>query len=404
MINDFIRPTDFGAKGDGITDDTISLNKALNAACLSGKTLYIQAGTYLLNNTIGLSLSKLSKDIGIFCDPATIILASKKFPIGKKFINIQAANAPKTTKISFKWCGGTIDARDMPPGGIDGKAPDALTIGGNDGYIAKVDISNLKIITNDTINTKAADSCLMITADDINISNCIFQGAVDCGIYLSGSSSSDSIPHGERCRISGNSFINCKNGFISKRSYQYHIIDGNFFTNCINGCVIGGQANISFLPGKKGIISNNILKNVNRGIELRNSDYSIITGNRIEDYGINDTTPTNESAIKISGSNYCLVTNNITGFSNDYIPNPGASAIFITTFDFNNIIYPAKYNFITNNLFTSPPNIISTAIKEVIQLNITPDYIDFNTILNNSIIGFKQNYILLGKNSQIQFN
>lgn len=43
--------TDFGATGDGTTDDTAAVQAAENAAATAGKSLRFPAGTYLINNT-----------------------------------------------------------------------------------------------------------------------------------------------------------------------------------------------------------------------------------------------------------------------------------------------------------------------------------------------------------------
>lgn len=43
---------DFGAVGDGITDDTVAIQAAANAGAISGKPIYIPAGKYLISGTI----------------------------------------------------------------------------------------------------------------------------------------------------------------------------------------------------------------------------------------------------------------------------------------------------------------------------------------------------------------
>lgn len=51
----YINILDYGAVGDGVTDNLSVFNSAITAASLSGKAIYIPAGAYSLSNTITLS-------------------------------------------------------------------------------------------------------------------------------------------------------------------------------------------------------------------------------------------------------------------------------------------------------------------------------------------------------------
>jgi hypothetical protein len=60
-INDFLDVRDYGAKGDGVTDDTAAINAAIAVASVKGGKVFFPAGTYkvtspLLVNAIGVSL------------------------------------------------------------------------------------------------------------------------------------------------------------------------------------------------------------------------------------------------------------------------------------------------------------------------------------------------------------
>ena len=53
--SDIISVKDFGAKGDGVTNDTIAINKAIAAMIANNFTLYIPAGEYLFDSTISIT-------------------------------------------------------------------------------------------------------------------------------------------------------------------------------------------------------------------------------------------------------------------------------------------------------------------------------------------------------------
>ena len=64
--------TDFNAAGDGLTDDTKSIQEALNTAATTGFPVYIPAGTYLISSLT------ISSGVKIYGDgPASSIIKRK---------------------------------------------------------------------------------------------------------------------------------------------------------------------------------------------------------------------------------------------------------------------------------------------------------------------------------------
>src|SRR5712691_6928440 len=64
--------TSYGAVGDGVSDDTAAIQKALNALGPTNPTLYFPAGTYRITQTLSLA-GQLDVSV-IGHDPATTIL------------------------------------------------------------------------------------------------------------------------------------------------------------------------------------------------------------------------------------------------------------------------------------------------------------------------------------------
>jgi hypothetical protein len=54
-LRDFVSVKDFGAKGDGITDDTVAIQKALTDSATTGGAILFPSGTYILSSTLTIS-------------------------------------------------------------------------------------------------------------------------------------------------------------------------------------------------------------------------------------------------------------------------------------------------------------------------------------------------------------
>ena len=384
-LRDVVSVKDFGAAGDGVTDDTAAIQDALTYATEGGLTLVFPAGVYSCDAPITWTYSGAGA-LEIRCDPGAVLRPSAIFPTGLPFIRplVSGGNG----KFSFTWRGGVLDGRNMP-GRIVNTAPDIMYVTSSDGSFSYLTIENVTFIQNDTRYGISGDSCLFTVSNNVKISGCSFKGAIDAAIYVSADATGTL---GENCIITNNTFDECNVAFITKRDFLYHIVSDNIITDCNYGITIGGAAS-GLGTGKYGVISGNIIRNVSFGISARESDGTIITGNRVENYGlrrrgtrvefyeigepgyvedpINSAEPlVGEPGIKIEGSSNCVVSNNLV-IMTDFSPLESSSGIRIF------------------------PNGASQSINNLVQGNVIVaaglgleegSNVDYNLFLDNSTI------------------
>jgi hypothetical protein len=84
-LRDVVSVKDFGAVGDGLTDDTAAIQAAINAA--GGRTVFIPAGTYKITDTLSYNVTKT---FGAF-SPGIKLMGDGMI---KTFLNHQAPNKP----------------------------------------------------------------------------------------------------------------------------------------------------------------------------------------------------------------------------------------------------------------------------------------------------------------------
>jgi hypothetical protein len=115
--SDVVNVKDYGAKGDGVTDDTAAIQAALTAAGAKagggvnpGATVAIPAGLYLVSSTL-----EVPNNVSIAMDPATTLRATASMPALLR-TELSGANPIRFGTIS----GGTLDANRL--------ADDALQI------------------------------------------------------------------------------------------------------------------------------------------------------------------------------------------------------------------------------------------------------------------------------------
>lgn len=368
-LDDVLSVKDFGAKGDGVTIDTLALRTAFAA----GGNIYVPPGTYLLDNTL---IWTVSRDTRIVCAAGAILKGTANFPVDNKFLMPSTDGSLRT----LTWEGGTLDGRLRPPRSVG--APDLFYI--SDSNFRRVHIDRLHFLSNDDYAGTAGDSGLFLAeGEDYHVTNCTFQGCIDAGLYISGD---NTLTKGRRIHTDNNTFLFCSVGIISKRLFEDHVLNGSIVFWCGTGIVVGGEGSATQGAGRKAVISNSIIRHVERGIETRLADGTIISDNRIEDFGISMAgTIVADHAIVIAGSNHCSVSINNISLTGAYVPSSLSAAINIDVRAFNGTTYQGNINLVSTNT-------IDNVARGIVE-NGTCDY---NTLTGNQITNTTTRYTVVG--------
>ena len=276
---------DFGAIGDGVTDDTAAIQAALDAAYATGNY-------------------------------ATVLVPPS--PSGNEYIFTQLLVKSRTT---FKGTGGQLKLRDnvcVDSGtsyypinnlGHDRVIYDSLFVignrsGGNTSFTVADTITavGFRTVVKNCILYDAPDSGIMFS--DCTRGACLnnyIEGASDVGIYSNGSVGSAY----QSSVISGNIIKSAGvTGIALKREIRGVVIDGNTITDCPNaishedfGVGFGGH------PSDVTISNNQIFNaNGNTAITLNRLTNSVVTGNNI--------TGTSNTGISVAGGVNSIISGN----------------------------------------------------------------------------------------------
>jgi parallel beta-helix repeat protein len=320
-LQETVSVKDFGAKGDGTTDDTVAIQACLNSFTQStgGGTVYFPPGTYIVSASLIVDVSGM-----------TLIGTKGSTWIKRK--NSVAADTMNLLQTGYQGRytpGATIYDFTMIGMGFDGNKANN-TVGVNDNF-------------DEGVSLLYAARCY--------IADCYVKNVLRIGIALS-TGANDSIVTG--CVVEG-----CNEGGIySEVSSNVKFIGNTVKTSSTSTYNIG---NICFNQITSGVISGNNVISGYDGIYIRNASTDIaVTGNTVtgqaryglwvydESQGVTPATPKRINLIgnSISGcsnySIYCLYANNVN-ISNNTIDASG----FATGIFFNN---NANINVLNNNI------------------------------------------------------
>lgn len=295
VIDEYVTPKMFGAKGDGEHDDTDILQKTVNYADDNGYDVRLPKGTYIFTTLLIKDNVKVIGDGGILkvkddlCvdNTATYYLVRMESNTTIKDVEI---DGNKENNTSFL-------------------VADSITTFGNNITIDGCHLYNV------------IDSGIMFSESQHSvISNCRIDDARDCGIYCNNNNTDkilDSVIMNNYIKNAGAS------GIAMKRGCRYIDIRNNYLLDCLNG-ITNEQANTTTDFSKEFTITGNTIKHStvgSYGIDTRCGYNCIVSNNRIENY---------YEAILCQGSHDININSNIILFTKATTITQNCHAILVT--------------------------------------------------------------------------
>lgn len=349
-------------------DDTAAVLLAFQMA-VGTRRLHIPDGTYIISSTINITATG---DLDVFCT-RNATLKSSDF-LGDQIFGFEDFTA--RNRYALSWRGGKFDNS----AGMMGIAV------ASDSCVGITRISNMLFdgvlfqgATSQALASVTTDSGIaFVDSTNVIITNCMFIGQGDLGIYGSGGGLQSGADDGGSIIITNNVFVNCGVGVGLKRQLPRSIVSNNTFDGCFVGvALLEASVGPAIDPGRQALISNNIIRKTiccgicvhdgaadtddGSGTGLVRQSRTQILNNKILDFGYlaDGVTPYAGSAafggtisgICLQGASQCRLDGNMIALEDWTQGGNGSTshkAIFIKSFTLNSVVYNPDKTLITN--------------------------------------------------------
>jgi parallel beta-helix repeat protein len=236
FVKDIVSPKDFGAVGDGVTDDTTAIQNAINASY--GKTLYIPVGNYKVN----------SNDVYLSVTDNIRIIAE-----GAVFLSQTCPSIKVDSSEYLELTGLTIDVDAAATTNPGYTQPFPLFVTG---------LTDRVIINNVTVNNSKSGAIAIYGSSNLELSGCTTYRSGDNGIYIFGCS--NGLVQG--CTVREDGVVSAyTRGIIAQQSSNIRFIGNAVYDSVASITGMGIQ-----LMGCTGsVASNNSITNCKIGISFQ---------------------------------------------------------------------------------------------------------------------------------------
>lgn len=364
-LTDFVSVKDFGAVGDGVTNDTAAIQAAITYVQTAKRRLYVPGGTYIVTGPISVSAS----GVEIFGDGAysAILKASGNFA---SILNMTAAAAYVTVEnLSFLTGTTTTKCATLAVNCVVIRFSNCYFEGDLNGDLVYSNGQNLDLDRCTFQMNSGTTYGLNLDCYNQNtgVTNCRF-GGVGRGVRVTNALTPGS-NRVEGLKIVGSYFINTGTTNLEIGTSLFTTLDGTAFDQCtsfavdiqagadnvvIDGCYLGSSAvttaigvNIAATAGHGHVISNNIFGFLGFGVNA-----NATAGNRVSQLSIVGNAFTAVvTPLLLDSVDQCLIeSNNDTG-----TPVNGSWGTKGT------FAGGGSYNFMGNNWYTATPALYHAA-------------------------------------------